>query len=322
MDAKEIIVGIHRHMSLGMSQITKLDIGSSDAYINYHRGHYTKEQIEAVYDLEPRFYLLEDLVINGGGSEKNTLLDFSDDIPILFSHCNNNYLHFLFEDISRILFLKEKGVEFKPILGVPLSSKSGQSYLDLYKFLDNPFTKIGLNFEDVLVPYMDYKHIKFSKLITTNIEYLVHFEGYSIASRLLRKYFREQGEPKDNIYISRRYAVNNPRFIHDEEKVEQYYSELGYKIVYNERLNFTEQIELYKNAKHIVGISGTGLVNILFAPDSCKLTELRTSDYRDDEVFRYICKYLNNDYELITSYNSNGSADVVLNSVKSTPDRI
>jgi len=322
MDSKEIVIGNRRHISLSTPKITNLGIGSSDAYINYHRGYYTKEQIESVCNLEPKFYLLQDLIINGGDSKKNTNLEFSNDIPILFSYCNSNYLHFLFEDIARILFLKENDILFKPILSVPVSSNFNKSYLDLYKFLNNPFIKMELNPEDVLVPYMDYKQIKFSKLITTHTEYLVHFEGYSIASRLLRKYFREPGKPKNNIYISRKYALNTPRSINDEEKIEQYYSKIGYKIVYNERLTFTQQIKMYSNAKHIVGISGTGLVNILFAPDDCKLTELRTSNYRDDEVFRYICKYLNNDYQLITSYDSDGSADKVLHSIKRTPGRI
>lgn len=325
MDLKTIVLGIHNHVTPEIPKISDAVVGSSDAYINYHRGHYTKEQIEAVNDLEPRFYMLDNLTILNTQASSDGVLEFSGDIPILFTQCSDNYLHFLFENISRILFLKEKGIEFKPIIGVPLWSKGSKHYFDIskYKFLNDPFYKIGLNSEEVLISHFDYKSMFFPKLITTNLEYLVHFEGYSIASRLLRKYLREDGKARQNIYISRRYSVNNsPRYIHDEEKIEKYYEKLGYKIVYNERLTFTEQINLYKNAKHIVGISGTGLVNILFAPDDCKLTELRTSDYRDDEVFRYICKYLGNNYELITSYDSNGSAARVLDSIKRTPGRI
>ncbi len=317
LDLEEIIIGIDRHVTPSVPRVEPLNIGSSDLYINYHRRHYNEKQIQSVNCLEPEFYLLENLTILAGGEQDDEHLKISDSLPIFFAHCNNNYLHFLFENIGRILFLNEKGVKFKSIIGVPMSSKSGQNYLDVYKFLNNPLKKIGLNPEDVFIPYFSYRTITFPKIITTTLNHQLHMESYSITTKLLRKHLRENGEALHNIYISRRYADKNPRFIQDEEKIEKYYANLGYKIIYNESLTFEEQINLYKNAKHLVGISGTGLVNILFAPDDCKLTELRTSDYRDDDVFKYLCKYLGNEYELITSYDSHGSADIVLDSIKS-----
>lgn len=316
----EIIIGVTQHSLITKPKISSMNIGESDRYINYWKGHYPEEYIDYVSNLEPNFHLMENFTIHAGGRLSNSPeLNFFDSIPILFAHCNDNYLHFLFENIGRILYLKEKGIAFKPIIAVPSINKEIVPYFKIHKFLDDPFKKIGINIEDILIPYHDYGKIYFLKSINTTIDTVLHLESYSITSKLLRKHLREHGIPRDNIYVSRRYSLNNnPRFINNEEKIEKYYYDLGYKIVYNENLTFTEQIELYKNAKHIVGISGTGLVNILFAPDDCKLTELRTSNYRDDEVFRYICKYVGNNYELITSYNSNGNADIVLNDIKST----
>ena len=314
-----IIIGVNHHDLKVMPKIASIDVGESDAYTNYWKGHYSEEYVQHISELDPNFYLMENLTIYGGGSSDCNDLNFFDDIPILFAHCNDNYLHFLFENIGRILFLKEKNIKFKPIIAIPIENEKAIPYFSIHKFLDNPFKKIGIDTKEVFMPYHKYNKIYFLKSINTTIDTLLHLESYSITSKLLRKYLREPGVPMDNIYISRRYSLNNnPRFINNEEKIEKYYYDLGYKIVYNENLTFTEQIELYKNAKHIVGISGTGLVNILFAPDDCKLTELRTSNYRDDEVFKYICKYVGNDYELITSYNSNGNADIVLNDIKST----
>lgn len=319
MNLKTGTIGIDRYKILNYPTVTKLNIGSSDRYINYLRGHYTGDEINKVFNLEPEFYLLENLTIAGYGTEKeNKEIVCPKGLPVLFFYCNNNYLHFLFENIGRILFLKEKGIEFTTVVGVLSKDYPDEKYFYTHKFLDDPFKTIGIRLNKVVTPLYGYKTITFPKLITTNMDYLIHLDGYSITSKLLRKYFRKNGSPRKNIYISRRYSINNnPRFIHDEEKIEKYYARRGYQIVYNEKLNFTQQVELYKNAKHIVGISGTGLVNILFAPDDCKLTELRTSNYKDDEIFRYICKSLNNEYELITSYDSNGSAQKVLNSIKS-----
>lgn len=321
---------MHSNLSIGVDryfynttpqidQITYTDLNNK--YINYWRGQYDKDLIDSVVSSYPNLYIQNNVDISIQktleleNTIENNIMVIDNDLPTLFMQCNNNYLHFLYENLGRILYLKMLGINYNFVIAAPFDTLEDAKQ-DI-KFLNSPFDILKIDLQKSFLPMHYYQNIKINKVVDTNPNILIHLENYSFVSKLLRQTFRKDGVAKNNIYISRKNAKSHdPRFIKNEELIENYYKELGYSIVYNENLTFSEQIDLYSNAKNIVGISGTGLINILFAPDDCKLTELRTSNYRDDDVFNYVCKFLDNRYELIDCGQSNGDANFVLRSLQ------
>jgi capsular polysaccharide biosynthesis protein len=282
----------------------------NNIYINFWRGGYSKPIIESVTSSMPNLYIYDHLTITSetdSGVEEVVEVDTKN--PTLLSVYNSNYLHFLYETIGRVLYLRYLGLDFYTKILV-------QGYLDNLIFSKSNWEEFGILQDDILYT-TQFKELSLSKSINTSSKSLIHLESYSITSKLLRESLRLSGSPIKDIYVSRKNAISDKRFIKDEELIEKYFIGLGYEIVYNEELTFDQQRNIYKDARTIVGISGTGLVNILFAPDECKLIELRTSDFRNDDVFKYICKFLDNDYELVECFDSNNSAAPVINKLTS-----
>jgi capsular polysaccharide biosynthesis protein len=282
----------------------------NNIYINFWRGGYSNQIIESVTSSMPNLYLYDDFtIINDKNPEVKDLIKVNTEHPTLLSVYNLNYLHFLYETIGRVLYLRYLGLDFYTKILV-------QGYVDNLIFSRSNWEEFGILQDDILYTNQ-FKELSLSKSINTYSESLIHLENYSITSKLLRETLRLNGSPIKDIYISRKNAISDKRFIEDEKLIEEYFISLGYAIVYNEELTFDQQRDLYKDARTIVGISGTGLVNILFAPDECKLVELRTSDFRNDDVFKYICKFLDNDYEVVECFDSNNSAAPVINKLTS-----
>lgn len=79
------------------------------------------------------------------------------------------------------------------------------------------------------------------------------------------------------VYLRRNSAY---RKMINEYEVEQYFQDIGFSIVEPEKLNFIQQVVLFKNASVIVGPTGAGLANIIFAPQDAKIYIL-ISKYKD-----------------------------------------
>lgn len=280
-----------------------------DFYVNFWKGHYDSNILDSITKNEPRIYKFSSFEIDSQASERQEVaLTVGVDKPALVSVYNSNYLHTLYESVGRILYLDYLQLDYeKKFL---IRGKYPSMILS-----DSNLLELGIDPEKDVIKNYDFSTLIVHSSFNTRSDRLIHLENYGIISKLLRSKLRLNGSPIDDIYVSRKNAINDERFINDEEKIEEYYQNLGYKIVYNEELTFDQQREVYKNAKSIVGISGTGLINILFAPDECKLTELLTSDFRNDQVFQYVCSFLGNEYELIDAIDANHSAESVINNI-------
>lgn len=73
--------------------------------------------------------------------------------------------------------------------------------------------------------------------------------------------------PARRILISRRFALE--RRILNESQIFAKLRPFGFKLVVLEDLSFREQVMLFSNATHIIGVHGAGLTNLLFAINAC-----------------------------------------------------
>jgi capsular polysaccharide biosynthesis protein len=69
-------------------------------------------------------------------------------------------------------------------------------------------------------------------------------------------------EQYKRIYISRE-DISTSRLI-NEKQIEMLFANAGYEIVHPERMTIYEQAKLFHSAKHIVGVTGGALTNIIF----------------------------------------------------------
>lgn len=72
----------------------------------------------------------------------------------------------------------------------------------------------------------------------------------------------------EKIYLRRNSGVRN---ITNSAELEKYLVGEGYVVVEPEKLSFLQQVNLFANAKVIIGATGAALANILFAPKNAKI---------------------------------------------------
>ena len=76
----------------------------------------------------------------------------------------------------------------------------------------------------------------------------------------------------DRVYISRR--NNAARSCVNEVDVAKFMSSKGFHVVFLEDLIFSQQVELFKNAKLIVAAHGSGLANVIFSNSNTNVIEI------------------------------------------------
>ena len=64
----------------------------------------------------------------------------------------------------------------------------------------------------------------------------------------------------------------------EHEKLETFFSSLGYEILDATEYTFSEQIALFSEATHVAGIAGGGLINSIFCNSNTKITVLSPSN--------------------------------------------
>ncbi|MBY0533598.1 MAG: glycosyltransferase family 61 protein, partial [Rickettsiaceae bacterium] len=61
------------------------------------------------------------------------------------------------------------------------------------------------------------------------------------------------------------------RQLHNSNEIEDILVEKGFEIIFPEHLSFFAQVQLFSQAKLIIGQSGAGMANFIFAPKDCKI---------------------------------------------------
>ncbi len=71
------------------------------------------------------------------------------------------------------------------------------------------------------------------------------------------------------LYISRKNS--DYRQLLNSDEIEDMLMTLGFEIIFPEHLSFFAQVQLFSQAEMIIGQSGAGMTNFIFAPKDCKL---------------------------------------------------
>ncbi|MCB2013829.1 MAG: glycosyltransferase 61 family protein [Sphingobium sp.] len=80
------------------------------------------------------------------------------------------------------------------------------------------------------------------------------------------------------IYVSRRLsALSRPRYrvMQNEDAVEAIMARHGFDIIYPETMSFSQQVRAFSNASHVIGPSGSGMLNVIFG-EGAKIVDIET----------------------------------------------
>ena len=193
---------------------------------------------------------------------------------------NSNYWHWLFDVLPRFKIL-ENQYNFNDIdyfLFPDTKERFQKETLDL---LNIPKSKI--------LSSKDFRHIEAKQIITVDHPYVLKnnptAEIQNIPSWILN-YLNEKFIPKykeiklpQKIYIDRKDSKSNHRHLRkiiNEKEVKNYLIKKGFSIIALSELSFLDQINLFSNAKQIIGLHGAGFANLVFCKPETLALEVKS----------------------------------------------
>jgi capsular polysaccharide biosynthesis protein len=259
-------------------------------------------------------------------NQSTNMIRIQNNSTIIFMHAH--YWHFLIDCIGRYLFIKEVVPDLKLFLHEPHAPKLGptSSYVDeILNFLKIPHVFIS-NLECQVISFKnlyDFEEKTINQPLSA--QWCAPEILKIVRKEILKKCFIKKSY--NNIYISRKKVINddytnNKRKINNEEILEEYFKSIGYEIIYLEGMPFEDQINLFYNAKKIVGMTGTNIGNSLFCQSGTLVVEIVNAihDYNYDR-WEFHKEIGNLNYKRIILKQTQDAYDVI-NQLKELKDLI
>jgi capsular polysaccharide biosynthesis protein len=195
---------------------------------------------------------------------------------------SRNYFHWLIECLPRMMIINQ----FETLQDVPLIIDAALplQQLEALRLINNDRLLIQLPLNQACKVEKLFYPSSLS-IINDNYKAPLQYDKdilYSpMAINFVRNFFLEKiGDkslaPSKKLYVSR--GKSPYRRLINAKQVEAVMLERGFEIVCPENLSFVEQVKLFSQASVIVGPSGAGLANLLFAPQACKVYVLISDD--------------------------------------------
>ncbi|MEY3378210.1 MAG: hypothetical protein RLZZ328_1370, partial [Bacteroidota bacterium] len=118
---------------------------------------------------------------------------------------------------------------------------------------------------------------------------------YDNLFKTLRETFFIPDLPSEkNIYISRKKAKD--RAIDGEEKLEDFFANKGFEIVYLEEMRLDQQFELFGRAKNIVARTGSSMTNLCFVNKNATIIDFNSNENYYPSEWKRIAKIFDLNY--------------------------
>jgi capsular polysaccharide biosynthesis protein len=197
---------------------------------------------------------------------------------------NNNYWHWLFDVLPRIgLVNKILNLDEIDYFLIPD---------DVKKFQSETLDALNIS-KSKRLSSRKFRHIKAKKLITTDHPVVVSGNATQDIMNMpiwISKWLKEsflkdykssdENNPK-NIYIDRSDEKSNlkiQRAIENENEIKNFLLKKNFTPVKLHEIKFLDQVQLFNNAKCIVGLHGGGFANLVFCKPGTKVVELKSID--------------------------------------------
>tara|TARA_Y100001970_G_scaffold180874_1_gene220213 strand:- start:3619 stop:4728 length:1110 start_codon:yes stop_codon:yes gene_type:complete len=195
-------------------------------------------------------------------------------LSLLQGASGNNYFHFMFDIVPKILLLEKMNL---------------LKQIDFYLVpnVENWQKKILSNFgilEKQLLDSNKFRHIEAEKIYALDHPWytrgiiqdeIANIPNWIILS--LREKFLDCSKKfpiTDKIFIDRSDSIYNHCKLINNKEIIDYLAKNDFKSYQISKLDFSEQIHLFKNAKIIIGPHGAAFTNIIFSNPGLKIVEL------------------------------------------------
>jgi capsular polysaccharide biosynthesis protein len=187
-----------------------------------------------------------------------------------------NYGHFLLDGMTSVLAMQEAGALDRLPLATPVLRRWQRDLLRLafgdlaWRELAAPIVRVA---GAVYSPAMDhYLHRPGPLLTRLRTRLLDAVQARGVAAAVSRRRSRRR-----RLYVSRR--AHPMRVMVNEAALQAALVRRGFQIVRPEGMDAADQIALFAQAEVIVGPTGAGLTNALFAAPGCRLVEIQPENY-------------------------------------------
>ncbi|MEM7596563.1 MAG: glycosyltransferase family 61 protein [Pseudomonadota bacterium] len=179
---------------------------------------------------------------------------------------SNNFVHWLFDFLPRLLHLMESGVDLATFDHFVFFSAKGGIHAETFDLLGIPETKIhSLQHHGSLVQMDHMTHVTHPRSLTFCAP-----KNYALVKSLFSS-GESAKRPHRRLLISR--AQTERRRVLNEDAFAARLAPFGFERVVAETLSLKEQVALFSQASHIIAPHGAGLANIAFAPPVTKVLE-------------------------------------------------
>jgi len=196
--------------------------------------------------------------------------------------CGDNYWHWMTTSLSRLYLLQrlESFTSFNDYLYIVNSLK--------HRFIRESLLKFGIVTNSCIEVGDDNASIYCQNVILPS---RIHDEDIDSILYLRNNLRHSTPDGINKVYISR----TGTRKILNEDEVIDVLSKRNFVSVQPENLSFYDQVSLFSGASVIVGPHGSGMTNILFAPDNAKVLEIRNRNYNGN-CYLWLSNKLGFDY--------------------------
>lgn len=232
---------------------------------------------------KPHIELIDKSQIDNDIEVKNFL---SDKKKVFVSLATQPY-HFFHDCLGHFLSMYEKEPDALYVFDLSALHKRDEKYLSFFKktLEDKNIDFVFVNLTQETVIYANNFYVQYNLDSSTNAgNNLYKFFSSSIKNKNV--------EPFRKIYISRSFiedrdfstmvlpgaSFTNDQRIDDEQLLENYLRDNGFEIIVPETSfnNFEEQINKFYEAKTVVSLTGSGLINIVWMQPKSTVVELAT----------------------------------------------
>ena len=180
---------------------------------------------------------------------------------VIYDNYSSNYFHWFNDALPKYFFLQEKGHE--PLVLLTVTLKDNLFISDSLRLLKIKYCFLKSN---VIVPVK--KLLLPSYTSSQGVQHPIYFN--QVANKLRRTF---TDVPNRKIFISRKHSPF--RNLNPKKEVEEALVNLGVEILSLEEFSFAEQIDIFSECSHLIGVHGAGLTNMAFLPKGAKVMEIR-----------------------------------------------
>ena len=174
---------------------------------------------------------------------------------------SENYFHWMTESLTRVLSFKKLNLELPILISEDFKNlQFVKKTLDIlkinYKIYENDrvFKVKNLLLTSHTAPAGNYN---------SNILFELHKNLNNGKKSNLRK----------RLWVSRKYS--DRRYLINEDEIKPILDEYNIQVIYPEKMDYLEQVDLFRNAEFLGGVHGAALTNMLYMESNSKVLELR-----------------------------------------------